>query len=158
MAKKAASMKAVKPKKQEENLPPIEKVFEEAKNLFLMTIETQIKTAARIDNLLNIRDLAQNFWKDKKDIDINYLKSLQQLSIMAYEEILEASKEFNLEEFKKPEVKDYYEHLVPKVEDVANEEELLAATIKFLSIQPYGNKLVQMHQLIQQELAKRQEI
>ena len=162
MAKRAASMKVVKKdEEKKEELEPIENVFEEAKKLFLMTVETQIKTAARVDNLLNIRDLALNFWKDKGleyHRSIAYLKKLQKVSIKAYEDILEESKKFDLDDFKKTEIRDYYESLVPKVDDITDEEELLQAVIRFLSIQPYGNKLVQMHQLIQQELAKRGEL
>ena len=157
MAKKSASQAKIK--KPEENFEPIEEVFEEAKKLFIMTVETQIKTAERIDNLLNIRDLAYNFYHGEGSWnDLDELKRLQDISVMAYKKVLEASKEFSLDEFRKPEIKDYYADLIPSVDDIENDGDLLDAVIIFLSIQPYGNKLVQMHQLIQQELAKRGEL
>lgn len=161
MAKKSASQAKIK--KPEETFEPIEEVFEEAKKLFVMTVETQIKTAKRVDNLLNIRELAINFrgreWLSALgDQEVPYYKILQNLSVSTYERILEASKGFDLEEFKKPEIKDYFEDIVPSSESVETMGDLLNAAIVFLSVQPYGNKLIQMHQLIQQELAKRGEL
>lgn len=154
MAKKSASQaKVVKPKLA---LEPMEDVFDDAVKLFLMTVETQIKTAHRVDNLLNIRDLSKTFWGLDKGLE--YYKQMQQVSIETYEQILEASKKFALDEFRKPEIKDYYEHLVPKVEEIETEQQLFEAIIKFLSIQPYGNKLIQLHQLVQGELSKRGEL
>jgi hypothetical protein len=44
------------------------------------------------------------------------------------------------------------------VEDIETEQQLFEAIIKFLSIQPYGNKLIQLHQLVQGELSKRGEL
>lgn len=164
MAKKSAAQAKLAPKENvKEKLEPIEDVFEDAKKMFIMTVETQIKTAKRVDNLLNIRDLAINFmgreWLSQlHDQELHYYKILQDLSVETYERILEASKGFELEEFLKPEIKDYYEDIVPKVENIDTIGSLLQAAIVFLSVQPYGNKLIQMHQLIQSELAKRGEL
>lgn len=154
--KSAAQFKPVA-KHAKEQLRPIDEVFAEAKDMFKMTVDTQVKTAHRIDNLLNIRDLAINFW-GKDEVSrrgMAYLKMLQDESIKAYEDVSKRVDDFELDEFAKEEIKDYFEDIIPKVDDISTEDELIVAAIKFLSVQPYGSKLIQMHKLIQEELSKR---
>lgn len=155
-SKKSAAKVKVAPRKQPQNLPPIEDVFNEAKDMFALTVDTQIKTAARVDNLLNIRDMAKRFW-DIPSVKMDDCKRYQQVSIDAYKSIREKVDEFSFEEFEKDTVKDYFEGIIPKVEDIKDDKQLLEAAIIFMSVQPYGQKLIQLHQLIQDEIAKRRE-
>lgn len=147
--KPVASMKPAK-------LPPIQEVFDEAKEMFCMTVETNVKTAQRIDNLLNLRDLYKSFYGQEGTVE--EYKAMLDVSVGTYEKVLEASRKFELDEFRKPELYDYYQDIVPKVEDVTSVDSLLAAAVVFLTVQPYGGKMMQMHRLIQDELEKRGEL
>lgn len=152
MAKSAAKMKPA-PKKPE--LPPIEKVFDEAKEMFAMTVDTQVKTAERVDNLLNIRDYLKAFFGEAPDI--LKCKKYQQVSIDTYRQVRKAVDEFTLEDFEKETIKDYFEDILVKVENIVDDEDLCRAGLVFMSVQPYGGKLIKMHQLIQEEIAKRKD-
>lgn len=154
--KSASKVKVIKNENKVE-LPPMEEVFENAKAMFLLTVETQIKTARRVDNLMNIRDYAQRFWGDEKK-DLDYFKVLWRKSIEIYQKIYECSKQFTLEEFLKDEIKDYYAELIPHTEDIEWDDELCEAGLIWLSVQPYGQKLIQLHQLIKDEAAKREPV
>lgn len=151
--KSAASYKVVKPVDEEEKMEKLRSDFEDAKKMFLLTIDTQIKTANRVDNLLNIRDYAKKFWEDDI-LDMDYYKSLLQVSIDTYKEIRKRSEEFELEEFMKIDIKDYYADLLPKATDIEDEDELARVGIMFLSLQPYGQKMMGLHQLIQQTMSE----
>ena len=155
--KKSASKAKVIKNENKIDLPPMEEVFESAKAMFLLTVETQIKTARRVDNLMNIRDYAQRFWGDEKK-DLDYFKVLWRKSIEIYQKIYECSEQFTLEEFLKDEIKDYYAELIPHTEDIEWDDELCEAGLIWLSVQPYGQKLIQLHQLIKDEAAKREEL
>ena len=155
MATKKSAAKAkiapIKPK-----LPPMEDVFNEAKEMFAMTVDVQIKNAERVDNLLNIRDMLKRF-SDIPTVKLDTCKYYQQVSVDTYKKIRERVDEFNLEEFKKETIKDYFEGIIPKVDDINNDKDLQEAAIIFMSVQPYGQKLIQLHQLMQDELYKREE-
>ena len=148
-AKPTASMKPAK-------LPPIQEVFDEAKEMFCMTVETNVKTAQRIDNLLNLRDLYKSFYGEEGTIQA--YKSMLEVSVDTYRKVLEASRKFELDEFRKSELYDYYQDIVPKVEDVDDIDSLLVAAVVFLTVQPYGGKMMQLHRMIQDELEKRGEL
>lgn len=152
--KSAAKMKTVKPKPKPK-LPPIEEVFDEAKEMFAMTVDVQIKNAKRVDNLLNIRDYLKTFYGEAPDVI--KCKKYQQFSVEAYEKVRKAVDGFSLDEFEKETIKDYFEGIIPKVEDLVTDEDLCRAGLVFLSVQPYGQKLIQLHQLMQDEIAKRKE-
>ena len=154
MAKKSAARAKIAPKQAA--LPPIEDVFNEAKEMFALTVDTQIKTASRVDNLLNIRDMVKRFW-DLPTVKIDKCKKYQQVSIDAYKSIREQVDNFELAEFEKDTIKDYFEGIIPAVDDIKDDDQLLEAAIIFMSVQPYGQKLIQLHQLMQDEIAKRKE-
>ena len=153
MANKSAAKMKPMPKKPK--LPPMEDVFQEAKDMFAMTVDTQIKTAARVDNLMNIRDYLKAYFDETPDII--KCKKYQQFSIDTYKKVREAVDQFSLEEFEKETIKDYFEDIIVKVENIKDDEDLCRAGLIFLSVQPYGNKLVKLHQLMQDEIAKRKD-
>jgi hypothetical protein len=154
-AKSAAKVKPVKVKQEE--LVPLDEMFKDAKDMFIMTVDTNILTAKRIDNLMNIRDLAIKFWGDghAKAHDLSYLKELQKLSVHTYERIKEVAEAFELEEFCKQDMKDYFDEIIPTPEDIEDEHELIRAALIFLTVRPYGEKMLKMHQLILDEAGKR---
>ena len=151
--KSAARMKPAGPKSE---LRPIEDVFNEAKDMFVMTVDVQVKTAKRVDNLMNIRDFCDKFWKnDGLHESLKYYKSMQNLSVETYEKIRDIAKTFELVDFRAIEVKDYFADLIPDVEKIEDMEELCKAALIFMSVQPYGSKLIQLHKLMQDEFAQR---
>ena len=159
MARKSASSAKIKALEPQKKMRPIEEVFDEAKAMFKLTVDTNEKTAHRIDNLLNVRDYAIKFWgsSDKAPkLDIPYFKMLAEVGIDTYKEISKRVDLFDLEDFKKEEVTNYFEDLVPTFDEVKTQEELAIAGIKFLSVQPYGQKLVQLHRLMLDEIAQRE--
>ena len=163
MTKRAASMKAVK-SQQVEDLPTLEETFENAKQAFLNTIEVSITIAKRVDNLLNIRDYTIGFWKQENGMlnsmipaeKLEYYKELQKISIAVYEDLYKATKEFELEEFLKDEMKDYYEHIIPKVEEIETEEDLCEAGLIFLTVKPFGEKMTSLHHTMLDEKKQRE--
>lgn len=156
-----SKVKPVKPEFPKEELMPLVDMFDEAKEAFAMTVETNVITAQRIDFLMWVRDQAYKFWGNKLDDmlvmheRLSYIKELQELCVDTYKKIVEIVKTFELDEFEKEEMKDYFEDLVPKVTDIDSEKEMLEAELIFLTVQPYGSKMNQLHQLVTDELAKR---
>jgi len=157
--KSAARMKVVK---DDRKLQPIEEVFEDAKKMFAMTVDTQVKLAGRVDNLMNIRDFARKFWGSKYDDmfmdgeeEWEYLQHLQNISIETYKDVRKRVDQFELVDFRAVEVKDYFADIIPDVKDIAGMGSLCVAALKFMSVQPYGSKLMQLHQMMQEEFAKR---
>ena len=146
---------------KQEDLMPVADMFEDAKDGFVLTVETNVITAKRIDYFMWLRDQAYKFWGNKLDdlLDMDkrlgYLKELQQTCVETYEKVAEIAKTFEYEEFAKDDMKDYFEDIVPKVEDINTEKEMLEAELIFLCVQPYGSKMNQLHNLITDELAKR---
>ena len=146
--------------KQEETMP-VADMFEDAKQGFITVVETNIITAQRIDYLMWVRDKAYKFWGNRLDdmlvMDerLAYLKELQQICIDTYKEVAEIAKTFEYEEFCEEEMKDYFEGLVPSVDSIIAEKQMLEAELIFLCVQPYSSKMNQLHGLIQDELAKR---
>lgn len=165
MARKSASQaKIKKPEFKQPELPPIEETFENAKQAFINTLEVSVQLAERIDNLLNIRDYANKFFPDGLPVNfpkapgsaVEYYKDLQDLSIQVYKDMLEIVKTFELEEFKKEDMKDYFEELMPVVEAIKDEDELCAAGLIFLTIKPFGEKMTALHHTILDEVAQRE--
>lgn len=156
-----SKVKPVKPEFPKEELMPLVDMFDEAKEAFAMTVETNVITAQRIDFLMWVRDQAYKFWGNKLDDmlvmkeRLSYIKELQELCVDTYKKIVEIVKTFELDEFEKEEMKDYFEDLVPKVADIDSEKKMLEAELIFLTVQPYGSKMNQLHQLVTDELAKR---
>lgn len=149
--KSAASAKLVKPKPE---LRPLEEVFDEIVSVFKMTVEANVKTAMRVDNLVAVRQLYRD-WYGKEPNDIDVIKKLQKLTADTYSDILAATENFNIEDFKADEMKDYFEDIVPNCEDIDSDADLLNAHVKWLCVRDYGSKLVQAHQLFHQEMEKR---
>lgn len=155
MAKKSAAR--IQPVKREE-LPPIEEVFSEARDMLAMTVDTQAKTATRIDNLMNIRDFVLKYynWDIPSDVDlIRYCKTLQELSIETYEAIAEEVRKWTLEQFSGEKLDDLLGDLIPGIHEIENDNDMIVASLKFLSVKPYGEKMIQLHQLIGDEIEKR---
>ena len=133
----------------------MEEVFKEAKDMFAMTVDAQIKNAERVDNLMNIRDYLKAYFDETPDILA--CKVYQGISIDTYKKVREKVDEFSLEDFEKETIKDYFEDILIKPDDIKDDNDLCKAGLVFLSVQPYGNKLVKMHQLMQDEIAKRKD-
>lgn len=164
MAKKsAARVKTIKAEKggmpQQPALPPIEETFKYMKDGFVTILETSVTLAKRADNLANCRDYALGFWKDAQyepTLDIKYFKELQKLSIETYEKLLERAESFDLEEFKKQDMKDYFSDLIPTCDDILSEKDLCAAEFIFIIVKPFGEKMSAMHQSILDEIKQRE--
>lgn len=158
MARKSAAKVKVADQRFKGELPPIEEVFDDAKAMFVLTVETQVTTAKRVDNLMNIRDFCDKFWKgDDGHDDLAYYKKMQELSVSTYEKVKEAAETFELDEFLKDEIKDYFADIIPPVDSIETLQGLCEAALVFMSVQPYGGKLIQLHRLIQDEKAKREQ-
>ena len=154
MVKKSAASAKVAPKKTEEELwKEMESVFDDAKWTFIETVKVQIKAAGRVDNYLNLRELAMKF--DHAGDDVEFIKKLQQGSIKVYEQVKEVAESFKAEDFFHEQVPDLFEDIMPQVTDIVDNDSQLIAAIAFMSITPYGNNMIQMHNLIMQEMDRR---
>jgi len=156
MTKRAAAMKAVASKKQEE--VPVEEIFDIMREGFITILETNVITAKRVDNLLNIRDAAKRFWGDVDNhySSIQYYKELQKLSVKTYEDILAIIKDkYTIENLSNIEIDDWFDEIIPNVEKIESEKDLMEAMIIFLSVKPYAEKVLRDHNNFQEELEKR---
>ena len=100
---------------EQQELTPLIDMFEDAKEMFVMTVETNIITAKRIDYLMWIRDKVYQFWGnmlDEKFIEaerMDYYHSMHEICLDTYRRIAGIAKTFEYEEFCKEEMKDYFE-------------------------------------------------
>lgn len=157
MARKSAASakpKVVKApeKTEEQKWEELEKIFEDAKWTYIETVKVQVKAAKRVDNYLNLRELAMKF--DFAGDDIKFIKELQSGSVKVYEQVQAIAESFKFEDFTREQVPDLFEELMPQVDDIVDNASQLIAAIAFMSITPYGNNLIQMHNLIMQEMNK----
>lgn len=142
-------------------LPPIEETWENAKQMFINTAEVSVIIAERVDNFMNIRDMAYKFWGDElkgllEEDRIAYLKYLHELSIATYKAILDVIKGFEMEEFLKDEMKDYFDVLIPKVDEIDTEKDLMNAMLIFLTVKPWGEKMTALHHSMLDEKRQRE--
>lgn len=146
------------------DLPPIEETFDMAKTSFVRTAEVAVLVAGRVDNLINIRRAAIDFWGDWLDAKytsrdkIGYCKELQAMTVGCYENILDIVNSFELDEFLKEEMKDYFEVIMPKVDDIETEDDLFQAYLLSGIIKPWGEKMSQLHYQMLDEQKARQEV
>jgi hypothetical protein len=150
MAKKSAA--SAKIKQPEKPKAPLEERFEKAKQALIDQIEIQIQIADRVDNMGNIRDFYKNFYG--KFPTFNKSQYLLGVSVGAYKGVLAAVQDISFEQMKTAEFDDPFLDLIPKPKDVKTDEDLYEALLIWLSVSPYANKVVQLHQLVQDELAK----
>lgn len=160
--KSAASVKPI-PFNKAPELPPLEETFDNAKQAFINTLETSIVIAKRVDNLLNIRDYAINYWKESDFLKsmlpsdrMAYFKELQTITVITYEQLLEATKEFELDEFCKDDMKDYYERIIEERSLIMDEKDLCKAGLVFLTVKPFGEKMTALHHTILDEKKQRE--
>lgn len=146
------------------DLPPIEETFENIKQVMINTADAAIIVAQRIDNLLNIRRACHEFFgsefndKHVYGVRVDYFKEKQELTIEAYKQIAEVVREFELEEFLKEDMKDYFEDLMPKCENIGTEEGLFNAFLISGIVKPWGEKMNQLHYQMLDEKKQREDI
>ena len=166
MAKKSATQLKVKKDAgdfQKKNLPPIEETWEKVKQVYVTTLEVNVQLAKRIDNMLNLRDLAfkmlgeDYMWAMEEEQRMDLFRWMQETSIKAYSDMLKIAQGWTLEQFAMEDMPDWYEDLIPKPEDISSEVELLMAAIIFISVKPYGERMTMVHQQIQDEIKMREE-
>lgn len=140
---------------------PLEEMFDKAKTVLLLKLETNKEVSRRVDNLMSVRDSAYKFWGNQLDERwlwkerMEMFKRLQDLTTETYDKLYKVAETFEFEEFKKEEMKDFFEDIVPKVDNINTEEDLLNAAIVFSCVQPYGSQMNQIHQMIMEEIDKR---
>ena len=161
--KSASSAKIAKPDFKQEELPPIEETFENIKQVMINTADTAIVVSRRIDNLLNIRKAAYEFWGNMLDEKmmggerIAYFKEKQEMTTAVYETILAVVKDFELDEFLKEDMKDYFEDIMPKTDAIEKEEDLFNAFLVSGIVRPWGEKMNQLHYQMLDEAKARKE-
>lgn len=149
--------------KQLDEMPTLEETWENAHQAFINTAEVSVTLAKRIDNLMNIRDMALKFWGDAETMErcvgkkaVAYYKELLSLSVDTYCEILKIVKTFEMDEFLKDEMRDYFEDIIPKADDIEREDTMLAAAIVFLTVKPWGEKMTALHHTMLDEKKQRE--
>lgn len=161
MVKKVNTSKA-RPVTYKEPKVPVVDMFNDAKEVFIMTVETAKLIAERGDNLMNIRDYVLKFY-GKERFESEYIESgrmdvyfdLLDVAIEVYDKIIAIAKDFEYEDFCKEEFDDPFEDLIPKARSFENEADMCVFGIIWLTARPYIDKTFQLHRLIQDELAKR---
>lgn len=164
--KSAAKAKPIKVAgfEKKPDLPPIEETFDKAKTSFVRTAEVAVVVAGRVDNLINIRKAAYDFWGSEIECKytmadrMKYYKKLQAMTVGCYENILNIVNDFEIDEFLKEEMKDYFDSIMPKVADIDTEEDLFEAYLLAGIIKPWGEKMTQLHYQMLDEQKARQEV
>ena len=168
--KSASKMKPVKAVNSDKflkqpELPPIEETFDNIKQVMVNTAKVQIDIAGRIDNLMNIRNAAYGFYGSETLANkfimterIDFFKKIQNVTTEYYEKILEVVESFELAEFLEEDMKDYFEPITPKVEDIKNEDDLFMAFLVFDIIKPWGEKMTQLHHQMLDEQDQRKAV
>lgn len=142
-------------------LPPIEETFDNIKQMMVNTAEVQIVVAGRIENLLNLRAAAYKFWGNELDNKyvmkerMEYIKKLQSITVGVYKDILDIIRSYEMDEFLKDDMKDYFADLMPQVADIETEEDLFEAGLVADCIKPWGEKMTQLHHQMLEERDKR---
>lgn len=164
--KSAAKAKAVKNNNSDKflvkpELPPIEETFENIKQVMVNTAEVQVQVAGRVENLVNIRLAAYQFYGNELDEKclpkerMDFFKELMEITIEAYKQILDIVNSFELDEFLKEDMKDYFEDLMPSVENIITEEDLFVAKLIVDCVKPWGEKMNQLHYQMVDEQGQR---
>lgn len=151
MTKKSAAsakIKAVQPPEltEEEKIEKLRKEFDENKNAFLKTVETQIAIAERYDNFTNLWELAERVLDEK--IEPSLAKDLVEESKNSYQLVHECVQKFAFDDFMGDDLPDYFEDIKPKYEDCGDRLDHLYNIIRYMSVMPYGDKMLQMYQTI----------
>lgn len=144
-----------------EELPPIGETFDNIKQVIINTAEVSVVVAGRVENMGNLRAAAYKFWGNELDCKytsherMEYFKQLVGKSVGCYESIVEIIRGWELEEFLKEEMKDYFQNLMPKIEDIETENDLFEAMLMADIIKPWGEKMTQLHHQMLDEQAQR---
>lgn len=153
----------IKREEKQENQVTLEESWEKMKDIYVSTLEVSVENAKRIDNLLNIRDLVIKFYGTDyldamydEDRFIAYLKEMQSLSIETYERMLDIARTFELKDFLLEDMPDWYAHLIPSVNRIESMPQLVEGALVFLSVKPFGEKMMQMHHAIMDEAEARE--
>ena len=165
MAKKsAAQLKAKKNQGFETyNMPPIEETWEKIKQVYTTTLSVNVRLASRVDNLLNLRDLAykmlgeEYMWALEDEQRINLYKWMLDTSVQTYRDMLDIARGWTIDQFTQKDMPDWFEKLVPDPSEIKDEMDLLMAAIKFLSVKPYGERMTSIHQQMLDEVKMREE-
>lgn len=155
MARKSAASAKVKASEltEEEKIKQMQSVFDDAKWTYLETVKVQVKAAKRVDNYLNIRDLMIKM--GMKDPSVEDIKRMLEVSIGTYEQVLKVAEGMTYEQMTKAACPDIFEDIYPQVDQITDKWSEISCAIRFMSITPYGNNLIQMHNLIMQEMERR---
>ena len=150
MTKKSAASAKLKKSEPEISIADkqqqLKQCFDDQKWYIQQLAETQVKIAARIDNMLNLRELAISF--GIKEPEISLIKDLQNQSVAIYKKILKVVASFEYEKFLEDTCYDYFEKLVPDCKKIEDNLDLLYAAIDWLSIKPFADQMLSMHQTI----------
>lgn len=144
--------------------PSIEETFDNIKQVIVNTAEVAVVQAGRVSNLANLREAAYRFWGSELDAKLtdfkrmDYFKQLLEVTIACYENILDIVRSFEMDEFLKEDMKDYFADITPKVADVETEENLFEATLIMDIIKPWGEKMTQLHHQMLEECNARRTI
>lgn len=157
--KSAARAKVVTPKSEdvspkpeelsmEDKMLKLRKLFDENKWAFEKTVKTQVRTSERFDNFANLRDLAINVLGED-GVTIPLIQDLMIESTKSYELVLERVEKFEFDKFMEDEPYDYFEDIMPDPKQVVDQMDFLYGVVRFLSVKPYGDKMLQMWQTVQ---------
>lgn len=153
MTKKSAAsakIKAVQPPEPtpEEKQEKLQKLFDENKWAFEETVKTQIILARRFDNFANIRDLVERVL-GKGNYTYELLHDLVDESEKCYKEVLERAGKFMLDDFSGDEPVDYFKDIMPDEKAVNDDLEFVYGALRYMSVRPYGDKMLQLYQTVQ---------
>ena len=150
--KSAASAKVKAPQPTiEEKREILRKFYDDQIWYIIQLADTQVILADRIDNMLNLRELAISF--GIKQPKLSLLFDLMKESAEIYAKIKEKVHAIQQSDFEQAEYPAPFKDLVPdwrNLED-GDELDLLVAAIQWLSIRPFNDQITQAYHAYQQQ-------
>lgn len=148
--KSAASAKVKAPQPSvEEKRETLRKFYDDQVWYINQLADTQVILADRIDNMLNLRELAISFGIEKPSISL--LFDLMEESAEIYAKIKERVQAIQQSDFEQAEYQDPFKDLVPDWKAVKDDLDLLVEAIQWLSIKPFGDQVIQAYHAYQQQ-------
>jgi len=157
MAKRTASMK---PKVIKPEEPPIEEIWKMVHNGLVVTSKTQANISRRVDTMLSLKAQADIFFDSQVFVDgydWQELQKWQKLTEETYDKVAEIMEGLTMEQLTAETLDDPFNHLIPKAEECDDPRKLFEGMIVFSCVRPFGEKLIQAHQAMRDEVLKREQ-
>jgi hypothetical protein len=136
----------------------LEKEFEGAKQVMINTLNVQIIKSKNIETYVLIRNERLAYFKDSLNdlivdpCNIRGVKSIATEIHNLYKTMLDIVQAITLEDMCVEEIADPFAGLYSGYEECATDDEMFVNYLKYKTVQPFAEKLIQLHSCVQESL------